>query len=98
MPKSARLAREAFLGLCGTCANAEVCTLPRKRGVPVMDCLEFAGENSEVRVSPPEATAAGADSAELSSHEPGLCSWCEVRAACTFRRPPGGVWSCDEFR
>ncbi len=96
MPKSTKLARETFPGLCGTCADAPVCTLPRNRGVPVMECLEFVGEIREDERDPPAQTE-GEDPGPL-DHEPGLCSWCETRAVCTFSRPPGGVWSCDEFR
>jgi hypothetical protein len=96
MPKSVKLARETSLGLCGTCAGAPVCTLPRKRSVPVMQCLEFVGEDGVVRdVRPPAPRSLEGDGA--SRREPGLCSWCEAHRTCTFPKPPGGVWSCDEF-
>lgn len=27
----------------------------------------------------------------------GLCVNCNHRRYCTYPRPPGGVWSCDEY-
>jgi hypothetical protein len=27
----------------------------------------------------------------------GLCSNCEKREACTYVKPEGGVWRCDEY-
>lgn len=99
MPKSARLARETFLGLCTTCANVPGCTLAGNRRVPVMQCLEFAGENATIAaVRPTRPTAARAEETSPFAREPGLCSWCEIRETCTFPKSPGGVWSCEEFR
>jgi hypothetical protein len=94
MPKSVGLARQGFTGLCTTCVNAPECTLPRNRSVPVLDCLEFDGElrnSNGVR----KAAAHGQD--PPLAREPGLCSWCEHQAACTFPKPPAGVWMCEEF-
>jgi hypothetical protein len=28
----------------------------------------------------------------------GLCSICEDREVCTFLKPEGGVWHCEEYR
>jgi hypothetical protein len=27
----------------------------------------------------------------------GLCSICEIREACRFPKPEGGVWHCEEY-
>jgi hypothetical protein len=28
----------------------------------------------------------------------GLCGLCEDRSTCTYPRPEGGVWHCEEYR
>ena len=28
----------------------------------------------------------------------GLCSLCENRTTCTYPKPEGGVWHCEEYR
>ena len=30
--------------------------------------------------------------------EMGLCSHCENREFCTYPKPEGGVWHCDEYK
>ncbi len=97
MPKSAKLARATFLGLCTTCVNAPSCTLPRRRSVPIRQCLEFLGENETIEreTGAPMRVEGGA---LASNREPGLCSWCELEAVCTFPQAAGGVWSCEEYR
>ena len=27
----------------------------------------------------------------------GLCVNCDLRRDCTYPKPPGGVWNCDEY-
>jgi hypothetical protein len=27
----------------------------------------------------------------------GLCVSCDLRFGCTYPKPPGGVWNCDEY-
>jgi hypothetical protein len=27
----------------------------------------------------------------------GLCINCDLRRDCTYPKPPGGVWNCDEY-
>ncbi len=42
----------------------------------------------------PKATVTDKDFAIIR----GLCSICEGREACTFVKPEGGVWHCEEYR
>ena len=35
--------------------------------------------------------------AALPPQEAGLCATCDNRNTCTFPKPPGGVWHCEEF-
>jgi len=94
----------AMHGLCGACANAAECTLPRQAGCPVLQCEEFelcqprprraAGQNPAsvgLRLSP------DAGEGDSGKHT-GLCQDCENRRGCTFPRLEGGVWHCEEYR
>jgi len=91
-------------GLCSTCKKASFCTFPRLSGRPVVQCEEFEGiespPNGEVgnlktlpsarRVNPPP-------SGEGSETYRGLCKFCAKRDSCTFPKPEGGVWHCEEY-
>ncbi len=91
-----------YYGLCSTCNNASSCTFPRDPNKPVVHCEEFdIGEPSPVktagkdRSSPTQSYAPkGKDVTEFM----GLCSNCENRETCTFPKPEGGVWHCEEYR
>jgi hypothetical protein len=43
--------------------------------------------------------AEGLDQEALTDREkyPGICSTCAKRDTCTFPKPEGGVWQCEEF-
>jgi hypothetical protein len=97
MPKSVKRARMAFTGLCTTCVNEPSCTFPRKTGVPVMHCLEFNGETLDETRTPRRARPSSTPMVDPPRREPGLCFWCENKPTCTFPKPAGGVWSCEEF-
>jgi hypothetical protein len=66
--------------------------LPKKAHAP-------ASENDSRRKSQPSW-----DSRELSavidhpSIHRGLCINCDVRETCTFPKPEGGVWFCEEYQ
>ncbi len=91
-----------YFGLCMSCKNASSCTFPRDPAKPAFYCEEFEIE-TKVSIIPPEkdqplatdsSTAKDKDSTVLI----GLCSDCEGSQSCTFPRPEGGVWHCEEYR
>ena len=85
-------------GLCLTCRHTSTCTFPRSKDRPVHFCEEFDGEEDK-----PALTAVHhekvLDQEALADREkyPGICSTCEKRETCTFPKPEGGVWHCEEF-
>ena len=96
-----------YRGLCATCKNASTCTYPRDPQRPVLDCCEHEGhEECEGSVSlallgtgqifsrGTDSRVRDTDSAEFK----GLCRNCENRDTCTFPKPEGGVWRCEEYR
>lgn len=90
--------RPAHLDLCSTCVHAATCGFPRNGDGPVHYCEEFD-------IEPTGPALAAAPSEELVHEDtttdresyPGICSTCEKRDTCTFPKPEGGVWQCEEF-
>ena len=97
----AKLAR--FRGLCATCKHALTCTFPRNENRPVMFCEEFEGyDTRSTGPMPPQASVHSASQTPSvsASQDPtlkGLCVSCARRDTCTFPKPEGGVWQCEEF-
>ena len=92
--------REWYPGLCSTCVNEPTCTFPRSADRPVMTCDEFEGVVEAKQACTTEYPRP--DEKErfaMANREwfPGLCMTCEKRDTCTFPKPEGGVFSCDEF-
>ena len=87
-----------YRGLCPTCRHTGTCTFPRSEDRPVHFCEEFEGESST-----PELTVVCHEKVinqqALTDREkyPGICFSCARRETCTFPRPEGGVWQCEEF-
>ena len=85
-------------GLCSTCVNASTCDYRRTPLQPVWTCCDFTPELVPVNivprtVSPLKSIAEGENPAKHA----GLCVNCEHRETCTFPRPEGGVWHCEEY-
>ncbi len=93
--------REPRLGLCRDCTNAPECTFPRDAARPVRSCEEFAPADSVGRGVPvvmvERIFSAASDSSRTSGEWKGLCQDCRNRTTCTFPKPPGGIWHCDEL-
>ncbi len=85
-------------GLCVTCKHTEHCDFPRREGHAVLTCDEFEGD-SVVRRHALVPRPAMTERAALANREwyPGLCTTCTRLPTCTFPKPEGGVWNCDEF-
>ncbi len=96
--------RKEYRGLCSTCEGRADCTFPHHNGRPTLFCEEhdwwwqYRMEAAAIakllapRPRPPEPVAT-----EKPSQYKGLCRTCEHRETCTYPKPEGGVWHCDEF-
>ena len=87
-----------YSGLCSTCANASTCDYRRAPLQSVRECCDFDPETAQVNivsptVSPLEPIAEGENPGGFA----GLCVNCEHRGTCTYPRPEGGVWHCEEY-
>ncbi len=98
-------AKQKASGLCSCCRCFETCTYPKDPPRPTLQCEEFDGI-----VPSPLKTALHAEAVPavvgrksepcVADHgsDPGLCSLCENRPTCTYPKPEGGVWHCEEYR
>ena len=88
--------------LCSNCENDPDCNFKKNFQKPSFYCEEF-----EVAACPPVETTKKAKSVagkpinvkdEDSGKLTGLCSNCDNRRTCTFPKPEGGIWHCEEYR
>lgn len=89
-------------GICSTCQGVETCTFPFQPGKNLLHCDEF--EPWPPRSGSVAFRSGGLDRPTVdyrtTTDRPrplGLCSNCENRVGCTFPRPDGGVWRCEEY-
>lgn len=90
--------QQRYPGLCRTCTHAPNCTFPRSGNRPLVFCDEFDGvvdikPRHSVKSRPPKAPLPVLDRGRFR----GLCLICEKRETCTFPKPEGGVFHCEEF-
>ena len=90
-------------GLCMSCRNAPTCTFLRDPKTPVLQCDEFHGFESPSRRSKNSPRKRIMDFKSNPGKKgpgsyKGLCSICEGRETCTYPKPEGGVWHCEEYR
>ncbi|HEB83500.1 MAG TPA: hypothetical protein ENI92_00720 [Bacteroidetes bacterium] len=92
--------RGKLKGLCMTCNHAGTCSYLARADGPIWHCEEFddsgpAGNESANPVPP--ALEADPQPAGTNEGPLGICSNCAHLADCTFPKPPGGVWYCEEY-
>jgi len=88
-----------YRGLCSVCKKASTCTYRRDPWQPVWQCDEFECGSIQVSTFPPIDSSFKPDAAyESSGKYKGLCVNCENRETCTYPKPEGGVWHCDEYK
>jgi len=90
------------VGLCAHCLNADECTYPKDPDRPTLFCDEYVGYEArpEPKVTNVTVTRTAAKPHAAESEEGtyrGLCRTCANREHCTFPRPEGGVWRCEEY-
>ena len=93
-----------YEGICSTCKSAPVCIFRKDASRPIMQCAEFEGlPPARMMVGAIEMTRPGKSPSTDSclgtseSCHKGLCMNCKNLEHCTFPKPDGGVWRCDEY-
>jgi hypothetical protein len=96
--------KEEDPGICSSCKTATTCTYTKDFRRPVLQCEDFDGYEPRPESPIVKNIFLMADSKSRSNVEEkdsgkykGLCSICEDRKTCTFIKPEGGVWHCEEY-
>jgi hypothetical protein len=83
------------IGLCSTCNYADSCAYCADSRLPVLYCEEFDCSDTADSQNPMEATMGnGEDRPDIPL---GLCSNCVHLEVCTYPKPEGGIWFCEEY-
>ena len=94
-----------FAGLCSCCKTSQTCTFLKDQERPDLQCEEFDGLlRSPLKMVPrtkivpgrPHKASVVMNNTAGSFH--GLCGLCEIHETCTFPKPEGGVWHCEEYQ
>jgi hypothetical protein len=94
------MAKSPVAGICPTCLHSGRCHLSSRGGDgPTHSCEEF--EPGSASGAPSAALAAarsGEPAAEAAPEGPlGLCAGCSRQETCSYTRPEGGVWHCEDY-
>ncbi|NWG01943.1 MAG: hypothetical protein HXY44_03670 [Syntrophaceae bacterium] len=94
-----------YHGLCASCELELTCTYHRDPKHPILQCEEFRGlilspvKGGELKNNPLPNIRKPALSPKIYFQQyKGLCETCEEKLSCTYPKPLGGVWHCEEFR
>lgn len=88
-------------GICSTCNNDSHCAFPRSSESGVVECDEFTSEYGISRLSAPEIQTSLSSRPHAMEDVPaakGLCVNCDNLKTCTYPKPEGGVWHCEEYQ
>ena len=87
-------------GLCATCHEAAHCAYARNATGPILFCEMFdeGRPEEQVEADTPRAETQTAGEKRPAGRLKGLCINCDHRETCTFPKPEGGVWHCQEYR
>jgi len=90
-------------GICSSCVHSPYCTFRRFTDQAIINCEEWSGESASSRTletpgtdDPPAGALVLLNSSR--SRPKGLCATCEEYPTCSFAKPEGGVWHCEEYR
>ena len=90
--------RSEARGICATCEHASDCIYRANSSGTILQCEEFQmplprPTDPPVSVRPRPTSNDGKHSTKFL----GLCSNCDNRETCTYTKPEGGVWRCEEY-
>ncbi len=103
VPESGGPAKSVMdLGLCGTCNHVKLCLMYRDMKTRVVYCEEFEDSDPEPPRPARKTTRTTKKKADpgldaLREQVRGLCVNCEKLAVCTYPKPAGGVWHCEDY-
>jgi hypothetical protein len=90
-------------GLCVTCNNATTCVHRQRRGLDALYCELFDDYVEPASAEPHRSAAVAPEphtilaAGEKDSEFIGLCINCDNRDTCTYPKPEGRIWQCEEY-
>ena len=95
--------KEFYNDICSTCNHNETCTSKKTRQGPVWFCEEFddyvaVKELYDTSGQPTDSQDRFSASADEPGQFKGLCINCENRYKCSYLKPNGGIWHCEEYK
>lgn len=90
------------VSICCNCRNASTCMYLRNCSQPILRCEEYEEFPRMSGKKPAESNVSMAkgnpsNEPEAETRYLGLCANCKHKDSCTFPRPAGGVWHCEEY-
>ena len=84
-------------GVCAVCKYDPECIYEASSRSAILQCEQFEMKLPE-QAPPQPAQARGVPGhATDTNGYAGLCPSCNKRKTCTYPRPEGGVWRCEEY-
>ena len=95
--------RKKGRGICSSCMRADACQYTNSARQVTLNCDEYAGRvehapNNPGSVSMNSSQRLVREEQNRAHKALGLCRSCEGARSCTFPKPEGGVWHCEEYR
>jgi len=84
-------------GLCASCVNAATCALRLAADGPVYHCAEFEGRTPPSPRPSAQPKTYSVEASRSRGDYRGLCRTCSRLTECTYPKPEGGVWHCEEY-
>lgn len=93
-----------YEGICSVCMSAPVCIFRKDAKSPILQCAEFESHppsrmaiGSLEHKRPGKASSVAPIDGKATTKYKGLCMNCRIAPDCTYPKPVGGVWRCDEY-
>jgi hypothetical protein len=82
----------AIQGICIACKTGPTCV--NAKAHVIWDCEQFEPLENMVKA----ALKKFVSERHHSDKYKGQCYYCEVQKTCTYPKPEGGAWECEEYR
>ena len=83
-------------GVCAACTHGGECVMEEEADSMILQCEQFEMAFPEA-VSPPARPYVRTRDEYESNGYAGICSTCAHRATCTYPRPEGAIWRCEDY-
>ncbi len=86
-----------YIGLCATCKNGPTCMFLNGVSRQILHCEEYEISDEDTAAQQDKAQENPAHAVEPKNKARGLCATCENFETCSYNKPEGGVWHCEDY-